>query len=108
MKRAKAIVLTLNSGVRKLWRWFGDRLKDLFYATGNQHLELARTVTGILTSLIVFAVLWNSVKLGQPIQLGELLTGLAAFVTASGLGILAKDWVRTKIQGKINDLTNDP
>lgn len=92
----------------KLIRWIGNRLKDLFYATGNEHLELGRSVTGILTSLIVFSVWWNAVRMGQAIQLGELLTGLAAFITAAGLGIAAKDWVRTKIQGKINDITNDP
>lgn len=108
MKRVKAIARTLNSGVCKLWLWFGNRLKDLFYATGNKHLELGRSVTGILTSLIVFSVWWNAVEMRQAIQLGELLTGLAAFVTAAGLGIAAKDWVRTKIQGKINEITNDP
>lgn len=108
MKRVKAIVHTLNSGVRKLWRWIGDRFKDLFYATGNQHAELGRVVTGIFTALITFSVWWNAVRMNQAIQLGELLTGLAAFVTAAGLGIAVKDYVRTKIQGKINDLTNDP
>lgn len=92
----------------KLIRWIGNRLKDLFYATGNEHLELGRSVTGVLTSLIVFSVWWNAVRMNQAIQLGELLTGLAAFITAAGLGIAAKDWVRTKIQGKINDFTNDP
>lgn len=81
-----------------LIRWFGERLKDLFYATGNTNLELGRTVTGILTSLIVFSVWWNAVKLGQAIQLGELLTGLAAFITAAGLGIAAKDWVRNNAE----------
>lgn len=110
MKRVRVTALISNFGasVKRVIRWFGERLKDLFYATGNQHAELGRVVTGILTSLVVFSVWWNSVKLGQAIPIGELLTGLAAFVTAAGLGIAAKDWVRTKIQGKINDFTNDP
>lgn len=80
----------------KLITWIGERLKDLFYATGNENLELGRTVTGVLTSLVVFSVWWNSIHLGQAIEIGDLLTGLAAFVTAAGIGIAAKDWIRSK------------
>lgn len=80
-----------------MWRWIGDRFKDLFYATGNEHLELARVATGGLTLLAVFAVLWNSLWLGKEIPIGELLNGLAAFAVAAGIGIAAKDWVRNKL-----------
>jgi hypothetical protein len=89
--------VSVISRVNKLWRWICERFKDLFYATGNENLELGRTVTGILTSLIVFAVYWNAVRLEQAIDLNGFLVGLAAFVTASGLGIAAKDWVRNKL-----------
>lgn len=90
--------------LKKLIRWFSERLKDLFYATGNENLELGRTVTGILTSLVVFSVFWNSLHLGQPIDLSGLLTGLATFIAAAGLGIAAKDWVR-KQADKISSST---
>lgn len=75
-------------------RWAGCRLRDLFYATGNHHLELARCIAGLFAGLAAFAVYWNAIHLGKEIALGELLTGLAALGGALGLGIAAKDWVR--------------
>lgn len=98
-KKVKLITRIL-SWPRKFIRWVGERLKDLFYATGNENLELGRSVTGVLTSLIVFSVWWNAVKMQQAIQLGELLTGLAAFIGAAGLGIAAKDWIKSKTKAK--------
>ena len=89
---------------KRLWGWIGDRFKDLFYATGNEHLELARVATGALTALAIFAVLWNSLHLGKEIPIGELLNGLAAFSVAAGIGIAAKDWVRNKL---LKDKTDD-
>lgn len=81
----------------KFWRWLADRLKDLFYTVGNEHLDLARVCTGIFTGLVTFAVYWNAIRLQKEIDLNGLLTGLAAFATASGLGILAKEWARKKV-----------
>lgn len=97
MKKVKAIVRTLNSGVSKLWFWTCERFKDLFYATGNENLELSRVATGILTLLAIFSVFWNTLYKGESIPIGELLNGLAAFSVAAGIGIAAKDWVRNKV-----------
>ena len=83
---------------KSIARWIGDRLKDLFYATGNENAELARVVTGLLTGVIIFAVYWNSLHLGKEIELNGLLTGLAAFIGAAGLGIAAKDFIRKKLK----------
>ena len=83
---------------KRTGRWFAERLKDLFYATGNANLELARVVTGLLTGVIIFAVYWNSLHLGKEIELNGLLTGLAAFIGAAGLGIAAKDFIRKKLK----------
>lgn len=98
MKKVKVTARILSFGAypKKFILWLGERFKDLFYATGNENLELGRTVTGILTTLVVFSVWWNSVHLGQEIDISGLLMGLAAFVTAAGIGIAAKDWIRSK------------
>lgn len=102
MKKAKATALISSFGasVKGLIHWFGERFKDLFYATGNEHLELSRAATGLLTAVAIFAIFWNTLYLGQAIPIGELLNGLAAFAAAAGIGIAAKDWVRSKTIAK--------
>jgi hypothetical protein len=81
-----------------LLRWIGTRLKDLFYGPGNLHLELNRVSVGFSGLLVIAAVAWDMHK-GQPIDLGPggLSGGLAALITASGLGISVKTWVEAKI-----------
>lgn len=91
----------------KLLRWIGNRLRDLFYATGNEHLELARCIAGLFAGLAAFAVYWNAIHLGKEINLGELLTGLAALAGALGLGIAVKDWVR-KLANKVTVIVPPP
>lgn len=86
----------MRRSLRKIWRWIGDRFKDLFYATGNQNLELNRVVTGGMSLIIAFAIYWNAIHLGQAIDLNGLLTGLAAFMAATGLGIALKDYARNQ------------
>lgn len=80
-------------------RWLADRLKDLFYSTGNKHLDLPRCMAGLFTGIVTFAVFWNAVHLGKEIDLAGLLTGLAAFATATGAGIAIKEYVRGKMNG---------
>jgi hypothetical protein len=91
----------------KLLRWIGRRLRDLFYATGNQHLDLARSLAGLYSAIVAFAVYWNAIHLGKEIDLGQLLTGLAALAGALGLGIAAKDWVR-KLANKVTVIVPPP
>lgn len=80
-------------------RWLSNRLKDLFYSTGNEHLDLARVSAGLFAGLSAFAVFWNSVHLGKEIDLGATIGGLAALATALNLGIAAKEWARSKFKG---------
>lgn len=94
--RVIARISSFGVSVKKVIHWVGERFKDLFYATGNEHLELSRAATGLLTAVAIFAIFWNTLHLGQAIPIGELLNGLAAFAAAAGIGIAAKDWVRAK------------
>lgn len=112
MRKVKvtALISSFGAFVRRLIHWTGDRLKDLFYATGNENLELGRVGTGVGTALIVFAMYWNAVHLGKEIDLSGLLNGLAAFSAATGIGILAKDWARGKFKetaAKIQEKKDD-
>ena len=81
----------------RLFRWIGDRLKDLFYATGNEHADLARLIAGLFSGLATFAVLWNTLVMHQAIDLGGFFTGLAALAAAIWAGVAAKDWARAQI-----------
>jgi hypothetical protein len=86
--------------MRRFLHWLGERLRDLFYSTGNRHLDLARVTAAVLSAVAVFAVLWNSVHLGKEIDLGATIGGLAALATALNLGIAAKEWARSKFKGE--------
>ena len=79
-------------------RWIADRLKDLFYASGNNHLELNRVSVGFAGALVLVSLIFDIIK-GEPIDLGPggLCGGLAALITASGLAISAKDWSSAQI-----------
>jgi hypothetical protein len=81
----------------KFLRWIAERLKDLLYATGNEHLDLARCVAALFSGLATFAVLWNTLVMRQAIDLGSFLMGLAALATAIWAGVAAKDWARAQI-----------
>lgn len=80
--------------MKRFLRWCVRRLRDLFYSTGNEHLDLARSLAGLFSGLATFAVYWNAIHLGKEIDISALLTGLAALAGALGLGIAAKEWVR--------------
>lgn len=82
--------------LRSLWHWLCLRFRDLFFATGNEHLDLARCMAGLCTGFAAFALFWNAVHLGQPIDLPGFLTGLAALYTATLAGIAAKEWVKAQ------------
>lgn len=88
--------------MKRLWRWLKMRFRDLFYSTGNEHLDLARSLAGLYSGIVAFAVYWNAIHLGKEIDLTGLLTGLAALAGALGLGIAAKEWAR-KIVTKAAD-----
>ena len=85
--------------LRKTWHWAMERLRDLFFAVGNEHLDLARCIAGLFSGLAAFAVLWDAVVLHQAIDLGGFLMGLAALATAVWAGVAAKDWARAKLMG---------
>lgn len=78
-------------------RWLWNRFKDLFFGVGNQHLELARCIAGLFSTLATFAVVWDSIVLHQAIDLGSFLMGLAALSTALWTGVAAKDWARAQV-----------
>jgi hypothetical protein len=80
--------------VKRLWRWIKLRLRDLFYSTGNRHLDLARLLAGLFSAMAAFALYWNAIHLGKEIDLAALLGGLSGLAGALGLGIAAKEWAR--------------
>ena len=82
--------------IRKALRWISDMCRDLFFSTGNEHLDLSRVIAGLFAGIATFAVYWNAIHLGKEIDLTGLLTGLAALATALGLGIAVKEWARKK------------
>ena len=71
-------------------RWIGRRLKDLFYGTGNVHLDLGR-VLSFFSILTPIAAAGYNMWLGKEIELQELGMGLAAVVTACAVLIKMKD-----------------
>jgi hypothetical protein len=77
--------------------WIADRFRDLFYAVGNQHLDLARCIAGLFSGLAAFAILWNALVMHKEIDLGGFLGGLAALAASIWAGVAAKDWARAKI-----------
>lgn len=83
--------------LKRLWKWIVCRLKDLFYNVGNDNLCLARCIAGLFAGISAFAIIWNSVVMGQAIDLSAAFTGLAALAT-SILGIALKDWARSKLK----------
>jgi hypothetical protein len=80
--------------LRRLWAWLTLRFRDLFYSTGNEHLDLARVIAGVFSSVAAFAVYWNAIHLGKELDLAATLGGLAGMATALNLGIAAKEWAR--------------
>lgn len=85
--------------LRAFWRWIAERLKDLFYSVGNEHLDLARLVGAFFAGLAAFAVLWNSLHLGKEIDLAAFLGGLTALAGGIAALIATKDWARRKAKG---------
>jgi hypothetical protein len=81
----------------RLLRWTSERFRDLFYAVGNEHLDLARCIAGLFSGLAAFAILWNALVMHQAIDLGGFLTGLAALAASIWAGVAAKDWARAKL-----------
>lgn len=70
--------------MRRLGRWIANRLKDLFYGVGNNHLDHGRVAAFVSIAIMIRATFYN-MSLGQPIDLGPsgLGGGLAAILTAA-------------------------
>jgi len=70
--------------LRSILRWIADRLKDLFYCAGNQHLDHGR-VAAFLCGAMMLGATVSSIILKQPIDLGPngLGGGLAALLGAA-------------------------
>lgn len=86
----------------RIGRWIADRLKDLFYTVGNEHLDLARVTGAFFAGLAAFALFWNALHLGKEIDLAAFLGGLTALAGGIAALIATKDWARKKAKG------NDP
>lgn len=84
--------------VVRLWRWIAERLKDLFYSVGNEHLDLARLVGAFFAGLAAFALFWNALHLGKEIDLAAFLGGLTALAGGIAALIATKDWARRKLR----------
>lgn len=67
--------------VYRTLRWLGDRLKDLFYDSTNQHLDNGRIVAALSMASLVGAMIWN-MHLGKEINLAELGSCEAAILGA--------------------------
>lgn len=65
----------------RVFRWIGQRLKDLFYDPTNEHLDSGRCVVASSIATLVGSVVWN-MHLHKEINLNELGVGLAAILTA--------------------------
>jgi hypothetical protein len=68
----------------KAFAWICDRLKDLFYGVGNNHLDHGRVAAFLCLCSLLWATAWN-MHLRQPIDLGPtgLGGGLAGVLTAA-------------------------
>ena len=82
--------------MKRIARWIAERLKDLFYSVGNEHLDLARVTGAFFSGLAAFSLFWNSVKLGLEIDLVGFLGGLTALAGGIAFMIASKDWARRK------------
>jgi len=81
--------------LRHLWHWIANRLKDAFYYSGNEHLDLGRVLAFLGATAEVGAAVWN-MHLHKDIDLGPggLGGGLAAVLTAAAGFLAAKAWER--------------
>lgn len=83
--------------VRRLFRWFAERFKDVFYDTDNEHLDGARVIAYVAIIAELAAVRHNMI-LKQPIDLGPsgLGGGLSAILAAGAGFLAAKAWSKKK------------
>jgi hypothetical protein len=65
-------------------RWIAERLKDLLYTPGNDHLDVGRVTALGASALLTGAAIYN-MTLHEPIDLGPggLGGGLAGILTAA-------------------------
>lgn len=92
----------------KALRWIAERLKDVFYSTGNEHLDLGRLIVWSASTLMAFAAIWNALKMHQAIDLAALGGGLAAVMTAGAAILAAKQWATGQAMAlKRKDESND-
>ncbi len=83
--------------LHKIIHWIGERLKDVFYDTDNEHLDGAR----LAAYLAIFAELTaqkHNMNLHQPIDLGPagLGGGLTGILGAAAAFLAAKAWSKKK------------
>lgn len=83
--------------LRRLLRWIGNRLKDLFYSTDNLGMDLARILVTFAVSGEL-AALYHNMRLHTAIDLGPngLGGGMAAILTAGAAYLVAKAWSKKK------------
>lgn len=79
----------------KLFRWFSDRFRDLFFGQGNVAADLGRVIAGLSVLAVIGGEIWN-VHLGLPIEIDKLGIALAAVITADAALIYAKDRAKTE------------
>lgn len=82
---------------KRILSWIAERLKDAFYDTDNEHLDLAR-VLAFLAIMGELVALRHNIKLKAAIDLGPggLGGGLAAILTAAAGYLAAKAWSKKK------------
>lgn len=68
-------------------------LRDLFYGPGNVGADLARII-GAFAVVIMAVAVGHNMRLGQPIDLLALGTGLGAVLTSIALFVTGKDYAR--------------
>lgn len=83
--------------LRSVFRWLGERFKDVFYDTDNEHLDGAR----VIAYVAILAELWaarHNMLLKQPIDLGPggLGGGLTGILGAAAGFLAAKAWSKKK------------
>lgn len=95
--------------LRSLWHWIAERLRDAFYYSGNQHLDIGRVLAFLGPTALVGAAIWN-MHLRQPIDLGPggLGGGFAAVLTASAGFLAAKAWERRSSSTVTTTTTTPP
>lgn len=87
----------LLTRLRNLFRWVGERLKDVFYDTDNEHLDGARVIAYVAIVAELAAVRHNMI-LRQAIDLGPggLGGGLTGILGAAAGFLAAKAWSKKK------------